>query len=42
METFSPPHPAIDLSTDLYYQLVYTLTDLLPPPIDDSPEALRA
>ncbi|MEA2791988.1 MAG: hypothetical protein QOG73_4394, partial [Acetobacteraceae bacterium] len=23
-------------------QLVYTLTDLLPPPIDDSPEALRA
>jgi hypothetical protein len=42
METFSPPHPGIDLSTDLYYQLVYTLTDLLPPPIDDSPEALRA
>jgi hypothetical protein len=40
METFSPPHPAIDLSTDLYYQLVYTLTDLLPPPIE--PEALRA
>jgi hypothetical protein len=42
METFSPPHPAIDLSTDLYYQLVYTLTDLLPPPLDDTPEALRA
>jgi hypothetical protein len=42
METFSPPHPDIVLSTDLYYQLVYTLTDLLPPPIDDSPEALRA
>jgi hypothetical protein len=42
METFCPPHPDIVLSTDLYYQLVYTLTDLLPPPIDDSPEALRA
>jgi hypothetical protein len=42
METSSPPHPAIDLSTQLYCQLVYTLTDLLPPPLDDSPEALRA
>jgi hypothetical protein len=42
METLSPPHPAIDLSTPLYFQLVYTLTDLLPPPLDDSPEALRA
>jgi hypothetical protein len=41
METFSPPHPTIDLSTHLYYQLVYTLTDLLPPLLDDSPEALR-
>jgi hypothetical protein len=41
METPSPPHPAIDLSTPLYYQLVYTLTDLLPPPLDDTPEALR-
>jgi hypothetical protein len=41
MKTFSPPHPAIDLSTHLYYQLVYTLTDLLPPPLDDTPEALR-
>jgi hypothetical protein len=40
METFSPLHPAIDLSTPLYYQLVYTLTALLPPPLDDSPEAL--
>ena len=40
METSSPPHPAINLSTTLYYQLVYTLTDLLPPPLDDSPEAL--
>jgi hypothetical protein len=42
MDTFSPPHSVIDLSTDLYYQLVYTLTDLLPPPLDDTPEALRA
>jgi hypothetical protein len=42
METFSPPHPTIDLSTPLYYQLVYTLTALLPPPLDDTPEALRA
>jgi hypothetical protein len=41
METFSPPHPAIDLATPLYYQLVYTLTDLLPPPLDDTPEALH-
>src|SRR5476651_1128710 len=42
MKTFSPPHPAIDLSTRLYYQLVYTLTGLLPPPLDDTPAALRA
>jgi hypothetical protein len=41
METFSPPHPAIDLATDLYYQLVYTLTTLLPPPLDDTQEALH-
>ena len=41
METLPPPSPAVDLSTHLYYQLVYTLTDLLPPPLDDSPEALR-
>jgi hypothetical protein len=41
METFSPPQPAIDLSTPLYYQLVHTLTGLLPPPLDDSPEALH-
>jgi hypothetical protein len=41
METSSPP-PAINLSTPLYCQLVYTLTELLPPPLDDSPEALRA
>jgi hypothetical protein len=42
METSSLPQPAIDLSTDLYCQLVYTLTDLLPPPLDDTQEALRA
>jgi hypothetical protein len=41
METCSPPHPAIDLATPLYYQLVYTLTDLLPPPLDDTQEALH-
>jgi hypothetical protein len=41
METSPSPHPTIDLSTHLYYQLVYTLTDLLPPPLDDTPEALR-
>jgi hypothetical protein len=41
METFAPPHPAINLSPHLYYQLVYTLTGLLPPPLDDSPDALR-
>ncbi len=40
METSSTPHPPIDLATHLYYQLVYTLTDLLPPPLDDTPEAL--
>jgi hypothetical protein len=42
MEPFSPPRPTVDLSRQLYYQLVYTLTDLLPPPLDDSPEALCA
>jgi hypothetical protein len=42
METSSPPPQASDLSTNLYYQLVYTLTDLLPPPLDDTPGALRA
>src|SRR5450432_4784782 len=42
METSTPPYPAIDLSTPLYYQLVYTLTGLLPPPLDDTPEALHS
>jgi hypothetical protein len=41
METSPPPHPAIDLSAPLYYQVVYTLIDLLPPPLDDRPEVLR-
>ena len=42
METSTPPPQTIDLSPYLYQQLVYTLTDLLPPPFDDSPEALSA
>jgi hypothetical protein len=42
METFPPPHPAIDLFPQMYYQLVYTLTGLLPPPLDDTQESLRA
>jgi hypothetical protein len=41
METLSPSHPAIDLATHLYYQLVCTLTGLLPPPLDDTQEALH-
>jgi hypothetical protein len=41
METSPPPHQS-QLATQLYYQLVYTLTDLLPPPLDDLPEALHA
>ena len=42
METSPAPPPFAALSTQLYFQLVYTLSDLLPPPLDDSPEALRA
>ena len=42
METLPPPRPAVDLTAQLYYQLVYTLTDLLPPPLDASSEALHA
>ena len=42
METLPPLDPAVDHATQLYCQLVYTLTDLLPPPLDDSPEALHA
>ena len=41
MEASTPPQSAINLSTHLYYQLVYTLTDLLPPPLDGSPKALQ-
>ena len=42
METSSSPYPAIGLSTLVCRQLVYTLTGLLPPPLDDTPTALRA
>ena len=42
METSPPPRPAVDPFPFLYHQLVYTLTSLLPPPLDGSPEALRA
>jgi len=42
METSSPPRPSDDLFPYLYHQLVYTLISLLPPPLDGSPEALRA
>jgi hypothetical protein len=42
METLSPPQPAIDHTKHLYHQLVYTLTGLLPPPLDDTPAALCA
>ena len=42
MEPSSQLHPATGLSTPLYYQLTYTLTDLLPPPLDDTQEGLRA
>jgi len=42
METSPSPHPDVNLSPPVYDQLVYTLTDLLPPPLDDSPDALRA
>src|ERR1700733_11158697 len=41
METASPLPPATNVSPHFYYQLVYTLTDLLPPPLDGSPEALH-
>ena len=41
METPRRGRPST-LPARLHYQIVYTLTDLLPPPLDDSPEALRA
>jgi len=42
METSFPPQQAVDPFPHLYHQLVYTLMGLLLPPLDDSPEALRA
>ncbi len=42
MKTFPLPRSVNSLATRLYYRLVYTLTALLSPPIDDSPEALNA
>ncbi len=42
MEPFSPPRPAVALARPLYYQLIHTLNDLLPPPLAGSPEALCA
>jgi hypothetical protein len=41
METSTQPPQTTDLAAHLYYQLVHTLTALLPPPLDDTPEALR-
>jgi hypothetical protein len=41
METLSPSQSALNLSPQLYYQLVQTLTGLLPPPLDDAPDAPR-
>ena len=41
MEASTSPHPAIDLSTRLYYQIIHTLIGHLPPPLDDTPVALR-
>jgi len=41
METSSPPLQAIDLSAPLYYQVVYTLTNLLPRSLDDTPSVVR-
>ena len=42
MENAPSPNPTTNLPTQLYQQLVYTLTDLLPPPLDGSSGALRA
>ncbi len=42
METFAPSHPTTNLSPNVYFQLVHTLTTLLPPPLDGSPGALHA
>ena len=42
MEASSSPYPVIGFSALVCRQLVYTLTRLLPPPIDDNPTALLA
>ncbi len=42
MRTSSSSYPVIGLSTLVCRQLVYNLTGLLPPPLDDTPAALRA
>ena len=42
METLSSPYPVIGFSALVCRQLVYTLTGLLPPPLDDTQEALGA
>jgi hypothetical protein len=42
MQTSAAQHAPSNLSPQLYYQLVHTLTALLPPPLDQSPAALRA
>ena len=42
MEALSSPYPVIGFSALVCRQLVYTLTRLLPPPLDDTPIALRA
>jgi hypothetical protein len=42
METFAPPHPTTNLCPNIYFQIVHTLTTLLPPPLDASPGALHA
>jgi hypothetical protein len=43
MDTYPQPHqpdPSLDLAKHAYYQLVHTLTGILPPPLADTPEAL--
>jgi hypothetical protein len=45
MDTGSQPHPpdpSLDLPRHVYYQLVHSLTAILPPPLADTPEALVA
>src|ERR1700709_1220355 len=40
MQTSARPHPATDLPTDVSGQVVASVPSLLPPPLDDTPEAL--